>query len=250
MTIHRFFAEPGSIKAEKVFLPKDAAKQIIKVLRLKRGDKITVLDNNGFEYLVRLDEITPGQVTGVVIGRKKNNSEPKTFIILYQALTKREKFETILQKCTEIGVSQFVPVETKRSLLKLGDIKKDRLERFQKIVHEAAEQSERGLVPFIGKPLNFEEAIKLASQGLTLCAWEEERKNNLADMLNRNKKGQKISIFIGPEGGFDTEEIIFAKEHDVITVSLGSRILRTETAGPLLSGLILYQQGDLNQSKI
>ncbi len=242
MTIHRFFIDPKSIKAEKVFLHNDMAKQIIKVLRLKKGDKIVVLDNSGSEFLVRLDEIISGQVIGTIIKKKKNNAEPKTFITLYQALTPRDKFELILQKCTEIGVSRFIPIETKRSLLKVKDIKGDRLERFQKIITEAAEQCERALLPMINKPLKFEEAvIKLNPKELVLCAWEDEKKNSVDGILNN--EGKRISIFIGPEGGFDSSEIIFAKKHDVITVSLGPRILRTETAAIALSSLILLPSG-------
>lgn len=241
MTTHRFFIDPKAVKSDKVFLHKEAAKQITKVLRLKMGDKIVVLDNSGFEYLVRLDEIISGQVIGSIIKKKKNTTEPKIFITLYQALTTRDKFELILQKCTEIGVSKFVPVETKRSLLKVKDIKEDRLERFQKIITEAAEQSERGKVPQIVKPIKIEEAfLKLDPKDLVLCAWEDERKNSLSDVLKKGEKAKDISIFIGPEGGFDNSEIIFAKKNDVLTVSLGPRILRTETAAIVFSSLVLY----------
>ena len=249
MTIHRFFVSSGQIKNNKVFFAGDSAKQITKVLRLKIGDKVIVLDNSGFEFLVKLQTEISGQVIGNIIKRTKNHAEPKTVITLYQALTSREKIETILQKCTEIGVSKFVPVETKRSLLKVKDIKTDRLERFKKIIQEAAEQSERGLIPEISKPVKFEEAIiKLGTQGLALCAWEEEKQNKLSDILAQDSKAKKVSIFIGPEGGFEKNEIIFAKKHRVVTIGLGPRILRTETASPLLVGLILYAKGDLDDT--
>ena len=240
MTIHRFFVSPGKIKSNKIFFDQEAAKQITKVLRLKVGEKVIALDNTGFEYLVRLEEMISGQLFGTILKKTKNNSESKKQVTLYQALTTKDKFELILQKCTEIGVSKIVPVETKRSLLKVKDLSPKKLERFEKIIQEAAEQSERGLLPKLGKPLKFAEAIiNLGTKGETLCAWEDEKKNNLNSVLKKADDTKNISIFIGPEGGFEKEEIIFARKHDVLTITLGPRILRTETAAIVLAAKLL-----------
>ena len=240
MTIHRFFVDSITSKGKNIFFHGDTAKQITKVLRLKEGNQVIALDNKGNEYIVRLDMFISGQVAGTILKKQKNIAEPKTFITLYQALTSRDKFEMILQKCTEIGVSKFVPVETKRSLLKVKDIKKDRLERFQKIIKEAAEQCERGKIPQILPAVKFEEAIiESTAQGLALCAWEDEKINDLNNILTSGSKHKNIAIFIGPEGGFEENEIKMAKKAGIIVVSLGPRILRTETTAIVLSSKLL-----------
>lgn len=249
MSFHRFFVLPNSIKSNRVFIPKETSKQITKVLRLKKGDQIVVLDGMGNEYLVALDQMIWDNVSGKILSKKINLSEPKTQITLYQALTPREKFETVLQKGTEIGVSSFVPTETKRSLLKVNDAKKEKLERWQRIVQEASEQSERGIIPAVKEPIRFQEAVKLAlEEGIVLIAWENEEKNTLAKVLS-GISAHKISIFIGPEGGFEESEIEFAKSSGATTVSLGPRILRTETAGPFLGSLILFSKGALEEKR-
>lgn len=239
MTIHRFFVDSITSKGRNIFFHGDTAKQITKVLRLKEGDQVVALDNKGYEYLVRLNLFISGQVTGTILKKQKNIAEPKTFVTLYQALSSRDKFELILQKCTEIGISKFVPVETKRSLLKIKDIKKDRLERFQKIIIEASEQCERGFIPQILPAIKLEEALDLIEKDYAIIAWEDEKKNSIKEVLKNLPKEKNISIFIGPEGGFEESEIKLAKKMGVLPISLGSRILRTETAAIALSALLL-----------
>lgn len=239
MTIHRFFVDSITSKGKNIFFHGDTAKQITKVLRLKEGDRVMTLDNKGYEYLVRLNMFISGQVTGTILKKQKNLAEPEVFVTLYQALTSRDKFELILQKCTEIGISKFVPVETKRSLLKVKDIKKDRLERFQKIIQEASEQTERGRIPQILEAVKFEDALDLVENDYSIIAWEDEKKNPIKDVLKNIPMRKNISIFIGPEGGFEETEIKLAKKMGVLPVSLGPRILRTETAAIAFSSLAL-----------
>lgn len=239
MTIHRFFVDSITYKGKKIFFHGEIAKQITKVLRLKEGMSVIALDNKGYEYLVRLDTFISGQIAGTILKKSKNTAEPEIFVTLYQALTSKDKFELILQKCSEIGVSKFVPVETRRSLLKIKDIKKDRLERFQKIIQEAAEQCERGKIPQIVPAVKFEDALDLAGKDYSIIAWEDEKKNSIKEVLKNIPKDKSVSIFIGPEGGFEEKEINLAKKAGVIPISLGPRILRTETAAIALSSLIL-----------
>lgn len=222
-------------------MPLEISKQITKVLRLKKGDQIVVLDGTGNEFEVELDQMISSEVSGKIIREKLNHAEPKVFITLYQSLTPKDKFETVLQKGTEVGISEFVPVETKRSLVKASDIKPEKFERFQRIIQEASEQSERGIVPKLQPAIKFEEAIMQAlEKGLVIIAWEEEDTNNLKSIVESLTNINHVSIFVGPEGGFENAEIEFAKEKGAKTVSLGLRILRTETAGIVLAANILF----------
>ncbi|RJQ38061.1 16S rRNA (uracil(1498)-N(3))-methyltransferase [Candidatus Microgenomates bacterium] len=267
MTLHRFYIPSLNIVNGKVILPPETSRQIRQVLRLKTGDKVVVFSDTSEQYLIQIEAIE-NVVAGTVISQNINNSEPRTFIILYQALTPREKFESILQKGTEIGISSFVPIETKRSLIRKKDVKEEKIKRWEKIIQEAAEQSERGKVPKIFSPMNFGEAVEIAvKDGVVLIAWEEENEQFLSEEILRSTlvkqvdsftsfgpsaKGdtERVSIFIGPEGGFEKEEIETAKKLGAKTISLGPRILRTETAGPFMASLILFAKGDLETKRI
>lgn len=249
VTIHRFFVDPSDIKRDRVFFNPEQSKQITKVIRLKKGDSVIVLDNEANEFLVELDQMISDNVSGKIIKQSVNMSEPVTKITLYQAITPRDKFENILQKGTEIGICAFVPIETKRSLLKVKDLREEKIERFRRIVAEASEQSERGIIPQIIPPLKFEDAIKQAvNNGLVLLAWENENLNGLTQVIKEDLP-KAISIFIGPEGGFEESEIEFARSLGVKTQTLGPRVLRTETAGPLMAGLLLLGCGDLDRKR-
>lgn len=251
MTLHRFFVSPEAIKSARVFFNAETSKQITKVLRLKRGNRVVVLDGSGKEYLVDIEQLISDAVSGKVISQSNNKSEPKTIVTLYQALTPRDKFETVLQKGTEVGISRFVPVETKRSLLKSIDLKPEKMDRFLRIIQESAEQSERGVIPSLGMALKFEEAIKIAlDKGAVILAWEYEKKNTLTTVSVDLINSKEIGIFIGPEGGFEEQEIRFAIELGATAVTLGPRVLRTETAGPLMAALILFSKGDLDAKRV
>lgn len=219
-------------------MPEDLSKQIALVLRLSAGDTIVVLDGTGREYEVELDQMIRKAVTGKVVEVRENHNEPTIKLTLFQALLPREKFEVVLQKGTEVGVSEFVPVETRRSLIKASNLKDQKLERWQRIVKEAAEQSERGIVPKVREVLTFEQALEEAlRKSEVLVAWEEQcesLKNVLQDSNSSN-----FSLFIGSEGGFEQQEIDFAVARGAKLISLGPRVLRAETAGIVASALVL-----------
>lgn len=223
-------------------MPEDISKQIANVLRLSKGDKIVVLDNSGVEYLVELDQLIKKAVAGRIVSRTTNGNEPSIKITLYQSLLPREKFEVVLQKGTEVGVCQFVPVETKRSLIKRSAFKNEKLERWQRIVTEASEQCERGIIPAVETVLNFEEAVEQAAgQGVVLLAYEREQSLELNQALDKIKDVENIAVMIGPEGGFEEGELEYARNKGVFLVSLGPRILRSETAGIVAPALILAE---------
>jgi 16S rRNA (uracil1498-N3)-methyltransferase len=218
---------------------------------------VVLLDGGAHEYVVRLDEVRSSAVAGTVEASRPRRPEPRLLVTLYQALVPRDRFETVLQKGTEVGVSRFVPVWCERSIVPGGDrIDEHRLERWRRIVTEAAEQCERGIVPEIAAPLRFTEALAAAGgAGPLLVAWERERGRSSRDGLRETLagsadgpdavSGRSIGLMIGPEGGFSNLEIEAAREAGAVTVSLGPRILRTETAGPILAALALYEVGDL-----
>lgn len=251
--LHRFFVDPTLLGGERVALSGPQAHQIGRVLRLKPGDRVVLLDGAGREYVVRLDEVRSSAVTGAVEAALTSRPEPSLTLTLYQALVPRDRFETVLQKGTEVGVSRFVPVWCERSIVPGGDrIDAVRLDRWRRIVTEAAEQCERGIVPEIMAPARFAEALARAEQdGPTLVAWEREQERSigqgLAWALTDPATGRAcLNLFVGPEGGFSEAEIALAQQSGrVRTISLGPRILRTETAGPILAALALYQAGDL-----
>lgn len=250
-TTHRFFVEPGLLGGERVVLTGAQAHQISRVLRLKPGDRVVLLDGGDREYVVRLDEVRTSSVTGTVASTRARRPEPGLVLTLYQALVPRDRFETVLQKGTEVGISRFVPVWCERSIVPGGDrVDASRLERWRRIVTEAAEQCERGIVPEVTAPLRFPEALVAAVRtGPLVLAWERERERSiqagLQSALSVAADPHALGLMTGPEGGFSHLEIELARDAGAVTVSLGPRILRTETAGPILAALALYEAGDL-----
>ena len=253
--LHRFFADAGDSGVladarvgEQIVLSGTQAHQISRVLRLRVGQQVVLLNGSGREYLVRLDVVRSSTVSGQVQGILSSRPEPKLKLTLYQALVPRDRFETVLQKGTEVGIARFVPTRCERSIVPGGDaVDEKRLERWRRIVTEAAEQCERGIVPTVTRPLQFVEAVsEAAAAGAVLVAWEREEARSLRDGLTAIRSLRSLALFVGPEGGFTEQEIAQAMSLGALTVSLGRRVLRTETAGPVLAALALYEAGDLD----
>jgi 16S rRNA (uracil1498-N3)-methyltransferase len=242
--VNHFFVEPALVTGPEVRLEGEIAHQLSRVLRLEPGATILLLDGQGFEYLVELSTVQrQGKadiVTGRVLERRAASGEPRVRLTLYQALVKGEKFDYILQKGTEIGISRFVPLLTERCVGQTA-----RPDRWKKIIREAAEQSHRGTLPgLVEQPLKLSEALERIKAGneTAFMAWEEEQElsfHQLPDGLT------ELSILIGPEGGFSKNEAAQALAAGVRSISLGKRILRAETAGPIAAALALYQLGDI-----
>jgi 16S rRNA (uracil1498-N3)-methyltransferase len=230
--------------------------QIRNVLRLKPGDRVILLDNSGWEYQVELGEVSQGRVAGQVLQKSLATSEPRTKITLYQSLLRARAFESVLQKCTEVGVVAFVPVVAARCIISsLEDIGEKKLERWRRIILEAAEQSRRGRLPVLRRALLLRQAWQEASRGgLTVVPWEEagpgrlaqEKSNSLASVLKGVQPTPfSINLFIGPEGGFTPQEIDQGQRYGAVPVTLGPRILRAETAGLVATAATLYELGDM-----
>lgn len=228
----RFFAQSENIKDNKITITGEDAGHISRVLRSKTGERLTVCDGGGFDYEAEITDISDKTVVLEIKDKKPTESEPRVRITLYQGLPKGDKMELIIQKCVELGIWKIVPVNTERCIVKLDKIKeKKKIERWQKISESAAKQSGRGIIPEIGCTESFTEALKeVVRDGMAVIPYEMERERGLKQFLD-GFEGERLGIFIGPEGGFSTEEIEKAKECGVIPVTLGKRILRTETAG-------------------
>ena len=245
--MHRFFVPPHSIKENRVALRGTIVHQIRDVLRMRPGDEIVLLDNSGFAHRAELVTIDRDTVRGRVIEKWKLETEPQARLTLYQGLLKGQKFEWVLQKGTEIGIVAFVPILTARCVVSaVNGVSDARVERWERIVVEAAEQAGRAALPHLSPATLFAHACAQATRGgLALIPWEDEHSRGLREALQNVPKSKEISLFIGPEGGFAEEEIAVAQERGVIPVSLGPRILRAETAGLVAASAILYELGDL-----
>ena len=235
---HRFFVTPESIQSDTVFFGDDQVHQMRHVLRLGPGDRVRVFNgHNSNDWLVELGEANCGRIVGECV----QAAEPATRLVAYPALLQRDKFETVLQKLTEVGVAAIAPVISARSLVREAPDER-RGARWQAILREAAEQCGRGRIPVLGPAVEFAAAVGQA-EGRVLVAYEQGPREQLSSAL----RGQPstVSLFVGPEGGFAPDEAALAQQAGARLVTLGPRTLRTETASPLLAALVLYELGDL-----
>lgn len=228
MKIHRFII-PSNLRSDELEITdQDIVGQIKNVLRLKLGEKVIVGDGRGKEVLSEIKKIGKSSVTLKVHRVEENSNETKNSVTLYCSVLKKENFELVVQKATEIGVRYIVPVITERTV-KLG-LNKERLE---KIAKEAAEQSGRGIVPVIFKPMSFEEAV-----GNTYLAGSKFIFDALGGVFKETSLKGEIAAFIGPEGGWTEKELALARSKDFTIVSLGKLTLRAETAAIVASYIL------------
>ncbi len=252
-----FFVSAKDIKGNEVLITGGEARHITTVLRKREGDRIDVFDGSGREFKARILEIDRHRglprVKAEIITEERRETEPKLRITLFQAIPKGNRLEFIIQKSTEIGVSEIVPITTERTIVRLDHRKiKQKTLRWQKIAREAAKQSRRNAIPRVGPVLDFSRALQEFSARKPhtgIIAWEMEEKNRLREAL-RNIVGRgttklPLAIFIGPEGGFTAEEVEEARKRGLVPVTLGSGILRTETAALVVAVAALYESGDL-----
>lgn len=250
--MHKFFTEPHNINENIGRIVGEDVKHIYKVLRLNEGEKIILNDCQGVEYLGKIQCINKNEVIVDIIEKININNESSIKIYLFQGLPKGQKMDIIVQKGTELGISEFVPIITDRVDVKLkGEFKK--LDRLNRIALEASKQSKRSIIPKVKEVINFEEVMfKLESMDLVIVPYENaenfgiktlmkklrEERNDLSDIHN-------VGIVIGPEGGFEKDEIEKLSNCGAHIVTLGRRILRTETAGFTATALIQYELSDL-----
>ena len=244
----KFFTARENIKDNTLIIDSEDANHLKKVLRINVGDVITVCDGAGVDYTVNVSEIGKNEIKCDIIDRKKSDTEPNISITLYQGLPKAAKMDYIIQKNTELGISKIIPAKLARCVVKLENkaAEDKKCERWQKIALEAAKQSGRGIVPEIDNPMTVDEIIEdVKDYDLVFVPYECEDQSRLKTIVESAPDAKDIAFIIGPEGGFDISEIEKLKAADIKTVTLGKRILRTETAAEAVVSMLMYAYDEI-----
>lgn len=243
--MNQFFVEPAQIQDKKIVITGKDVNHIKNVLRMKVGEELSVSNGwDGKEYRGIIEEFTEDEVICALAFVKEDGVELPSRVYLYQGLPKADKMELIIQKAVELGVYEVIPVATKRAVVKLDEKKsKSKITRWQAISEAAAKQSKRGIIPKVAEVLSFKEALKDCQRAkIRVIPYElAEGMDKTKEIIGSLKPGEDVAIFIGPEGGFDESEIEAAIETGITPITLGKRILRTETAGFTILSWIMYQ---------
>ncbi len=244
----RFFIDPNNIDGSDALITGETARQITKVLRLKEGDVICLLDGLGNEHSALITSTSKDHVAARILGANTCSRELETELTLAICLPKSDKLDLIVQKCSELGISRYVIVNSERVIAKLDETKvAERLARWRKIACEAVEQCGGARVPEVNGILSFSAlTTEIAKNDIALVAWEEEKSVGLKKALNANAGAKSVMLIVGPEGGLTESEVESAKSAGAVCVTLGRRILRAETAAIAACAAILYElEGEL-----
>ena len=241
--MQHFFVDASQVSEETIRIEGSDVNHMKNVLRMRIGEEVTVSDGQGKEYLCQVRDFEEEQVQLKIVETKASDVELPSKIYLFQGLPKQEKMELIVQKCVELGIYAVVPVSMKRCVVKL-DAKKGakKVERWNTIAASAAKQSGRGIVPEVMSVKTYKEALEMAKNlDVVLVPYEcAEGMDHTKELIQSIKPGQSVGIFIGPEGGFDDKEIEMAQSAGIIPITMGRRILRTETAGFTILSWLMY----------
>lgn len=244
--MHHFFVAPEQVAGEQIRITGPDVNHMKNVLRMKNGEEVLVSDGTGKDYLCAVGSMDSAEVKVQIISVNREGRELPSRIWLFQGLPKSDKMELIIQKAVELGAAHIVPVATKNTVVKLDAKKEDaKRKRWQAIAESAAKQSKRSLMPEVGGVMKLAEAFDYIEQegfAVRLIPYEHEAgMEGSRQELMRVAPGQDIAVFIGPEGGFDEAEIDLALKKGARPVSLGKRILRTETAGLAILSVIMMR---------
>lgn len=245
--MQKFFVKEEQIKGNRIEITGTDVNHIVNVLRMRKEDTVQINNLSTSEnYIAEIIEYSNERIMCKIIEKIASKSETNIDIHIYQGLPKADKMELIIQKTTEIGVKKIIPVSMERCIVKLDEkdsIKK--VERWQKISEVAAKQSKRDIIPQIENVIKISDLYeKIQEYDLFIVAYEEENIKTLKEVLKSNRGARKIGVLIGPEGGIDISEIQKLKENGAIIVTLGNRILRTETAPIVIASNIIYELED------
>lgn len=242
--MYQFFVEPSQIQDKKIIITGSDVNHIKNVLRMKPGEEISVSNGmDGREYRCGIEEFAEDTVVCTLRFVKEEGVELPSEIYLFQALPKADKMELIVQKAVELGAHEIIPVAAKRCVVKLDEKKAaSKVNRWQGISEAAAKQSRRGVIPLVHTPVTFQEAVEMAKDmDVRLIPYElAEDMSHTRSLIEAVGPGQRIAVFIGPEGGFEESEIQTALAAGIEPVTLGRRILRTETAGLTVLSWLMY----------
>lgn len=241
--MHRFFIKKDQIDRDEIWIRGGDVNHIKNVLRMKKGDRVFLSCENDLEYECSLEAFSEDSIRAKILDIHGMETELKTELVLYQGLPKGDKMEWIIQKAVELGVSRIVPVRMKRCVVKLDDKKAEKkVKRWNAIALSAAKQARRGRIPQVSDIVSYDAAVQEASDlDMLLVPYEEARGMEESRKLLREGRGKKsIGIMIGPEGGFDEEEVARVREAGGRIMTLGKRILRTETAGMAVLSILMF----------
>lgn len=248
--MYQFFVEEEQVQEteNRIVITGTDVNHIGNVLRMKIGEKIRISSTKGCSYFCIIAEITMDEVIAKIESVDETGTELSNNIYLFQGLPKSDKMELVIQKAVELGVHEVIPVSMKNCVVKLDEKKaQSKVKRWQAIAESAAKQSKRTMIPQIHEVLSFKEAVQAAQElDIVLVPYENERGMDATrELLHGIQRGQSIGVFIGPEGGFAPEEIaMVAKYESMHKISLGRRILRTETAGLATLAMLVYELDD------
>lgn len=246
--MNRFFVNKKDMHDSTAIIKGEDLIHIQRVLRLGAGDYIELCDGEGMDYEARIQTLEKSFIEAEIINEYTSKGEPQVKITLYQGIPKGSKMDLIIQKCVELGVYEIVPVITARTVVKLETVKEQekKVNRWQKIAEEAAKQSRRGIIPVIRNPMPYKHAASQSGYSLKIIPWENEREKGLKTLLKGANNGiDTAAILVGPEGGFEEEEVLQATKDGWVSITLGSRILRTETVGMAMLSMIMFHLEEL-----
>lgn len=245
--MHRIFIEPDHIEEDRAILLGEPLHKVRTVLRMEPQETLTILDGLGTEYACRIVSLSSKQGLLQIIQKKNAVGEPDRKVYLGQALPKSDKMDFVIQKAVELGVAAVYPFVSLRSVPRYDSGRKSRrVERWRKISLEAAQQSDRGVVPAVSEPVSFAAVLsRYSADGLNLILHQESGARSLRAVLSDAAAKESVFFLVGPEGGFDSEEIADAREKGFEPVTLGKRTLRTETAALTFLSIVQYEFGEI-----
>lgn len=246
--ITNFYTRPENIRQETLTIDGDEAKHILSVMRYRTGDTISVVDGCGVRYNVLIEKTSQASLQGKILSRIRNENEPISYITLAQAICRQERMDFLVEKATEIGVSSIIPILTDRGLVKISATSKgkSKTDRWRRIAIASMKQSLRTVLPEIENITTFQNLLsRIGSYDLCLIASLEKGSKSIKDCEELKRKLRKILLIVGPEAGFTQEELSKAKLQGAIPITLGTRRLRTETAGIIFLSLVLHQMYEL-----
>lgn len=243
--MHRFYVDESSILKDEIIITGPDVNHIKNVLRMKAGDELVICNGQGKDFYCIIERESDTQIDCRIIKIQNTDTELESKLYLFQGVPKKDKMELIIQKAVELGAFEIIPVMTHRTIVKIEDKKKElkKVERWQSISTSAAKQSNRGIIPKVTETMTLKQAFAFAKNlDCKVIPYENaDQIEKTREIINNINSGQSVGIFIGPEGGFEESEIKLALEEGIQPITLGRRILRTETAGlAILAAIMLH----------
>ena len=243
--MHRFYVDTNQISETDIIVTGSDLNHMKNVLRMRIDEAVVICDGQGTDYHCKIRSYENDSAYLDIIEKDETNTELGTKLYLFQGMPKKDKMELIVQKAVELGAYEVIPVMMKRTIVKLEDKKKEakKIERWQSIATSAAKQSNRGYIPRVHEVVSYKEALQMASElDMVLLPYENDKgMSHTKELIKSAKNKKSIGIFIGPEGGYEESEIAQAVEMNMEPITLGKRILRTETAGLTTLSLLMFE---------